>query len=99
MKNLLKLATFFIFIGLNLSTNIFAEADVKVWLGLTVGKTNQKEFSTSAIVKEIEINSPAQKAGIMKGDLINSINQKKIKNPIQYIKIIKSFKKRSITHY
>ena len=93
MKNLLKLATFFIFIGLNLSTNIFAEADVKVWLGLTVGKTNQKEFSTSAIVKEIEINSPAQKAGIMKGDLINSINQKKIKNPIQYIKTIKSLKK------
>ena len=29
----------------------------------------------------------------MKGDLINSINQKKIKNPIQYIKTIKSFKK------
>ena len=93
MKKLSKFCFLIFFLLINISSIALSESIENISIGMTVGKSNSKEFSTSAIVKDVEVNGPAQKAGIMKGDLINSINQKKIKNPIQYIKTIKSFKK------
>ena len=93
MKKLSKFCFLILFLLINISSIALSEASENISIGMTVGKSNSKEFSTSAIVKDVEVNGPAQKAGIMKGDLINSINQKKIKNSIQYIKTIKSFKK------
>ena len=65
---------------------ITPETEKKVWLGVIIGKSEKKEFSTSIMVKEVEAGSPAEKAGIKKGDLINSINKKKTKSPIHFIR-------------
>ncbi|MDC2969973.1 CHAT domain-containing protein [Candidatus Pelagibacter sp.] len=83
--------TFFILINFSLFSLSIANENISI--GITVGKSNSKEFSTSAIVKAVEDDSPAQKAGILKGDFISSINKTKIKSPIHYIKTIKSFNK------
>ncbi len=83
--------TFFILINFSLFSLSIANENISI--GITIGKSNSKEFSTSAIVKAVEDDSPAQKAGILKGDFISSINKTKIKNPIHYIKTIKSFNK------
>ena len=82
--------TFFILINFLLISLSIANENISI--GITIGKGNSKEFSTSAIVKAVE-DSPAQKAGILKGDFINSINKTKIKSPIHFIKTIKSFNK------
>ena len=86
MKKLAGLLIFTVLIFINLSTFVLAETKKKVWLGIIIAKSEQKEFSTSIMVKEVEAGSPAEKAGIKKGDLINSINKKKTKNPIHFIR-------------
>ena len=78
---------------INFSFITISAANENISIGITIGKSNSKEFSTSAIVKAVEDDSPAQKAGILKGDFINSINKTKIKSPIHFIKTIKSFNK------
>ena len=44
-----------------------------------------------AIVTDIQVNSPAQEAELQRGDLIYSINGKKIKGPIDLQRIVTSF--------
>ena len=93
MPKIAKICFLTFCILLNFSLISLSIADENISIGITIGKSNSKEFSTSAIVKAVEDNSPAQKAGILKGDFISSINKNKIKNPIHYIKTIKSFNK------
>ena len=81
---LLFILLFFSIHGINIY--VYAEEKEKAWLGLVITKTEQKEFSTSIMVKEVEAGSPAEKAGIKKGDLINSINKKKTKSPIHFVR-------------
>ena len=81
MKKLYLLFALFFFSIHGINTYVYAEENKKAWLGLVITKTEQKEFSTSIMVKEVEAGSPAEKAGIKKGDLINSINKKKNKEP------------------
>ena len=68
---LLFILLFFSIHGIN--TYVYAEEKEKVWLGVVITKTEQKEFSTSIMVKEVEAGSPAEKVGIKKGDLIDLI--------------------------
>ena len=91
MQKIANIHFFTFFILINFSLISLSIANENISIGITIGKSNSKEFSTSAIVKAVEDNSPAQKAGILKGDFISSINKTKIKNPIHYIKTIKSF--------
>jgi serine protease Do len=44
-----------------------------------------------AIITDIQVDSPAQKAELQRGDLIYSVNGKKIKNPSDLQRIISSF--------
>ena len=91
MKKIIKFCFLCFFILINFSSIVLSEEIESISVGLTIGKSHSKDFPTSAMVKNVEIDSPADKAGIKKGDLISSVNKKKIKNPVQYIKIIKSF--------
>ena len=93
MSKITNILFFIFFILINFSLFSLSIANENISIGITIGKDNSKEFSTSAIVKAVEDDSPAQKAGILKGDFISSINKTKIKNPIHYIKTIKSFNK------
>ena len=89
-KNFFYFYIFIVFANCFLSSSINAKEEIS--LGIIVGNDKSKEFLTSAIIKEVENGSPADKAGIIKGDLINSLNKKKIKNPIEFIKTLSSLK-------
>jgi len=67
----------------------------KVWLGIDVQeitellrKTLKLKSKDGVLVSDIEKQSPAFKSGIRTGDIIISINEKKIKNPGDYISVV-----------
>jgi len=67
----------------------------KVWLGIDVQeitellrKTLKLKSKDGVLVSDIEKQSPAFKSGIRTGDIIISINEKKIKNPSDYISVV-----------
>ncbi|MDR3347665.1 MAG: Do family serine endopeptidase [Helicobacteraceae bacterium] len=69
---------------------------VRAWLGVSIGdmKENLQEFYGSkegAVVMSVEAGSPAEKAGIKRGDLIVKIDNKRIENASQLKNTIGSF--------
>lgn len=67
------------------------------WLGATINGLSGMEFSAYGVskeeggvaVKKVPKNSKAAKSGLLEGDLILSVNQKKVSNQKQFLKIIK----------
>jgi len=91
MKKLYIFFALLCFSTLGVYTPIYADQNEKAWLGIAITKSKQKESSTSVMIKEVEAGSPAEEAGIKKGDLINSINNKKTKSPIHFIRTMNVF--------
>ena len=59
----------------------------KIWLGINL---EEKIYKTTSVlqVKKVDKNSPAYKAGIKKGDLIEFVNSEKIDTLFDFCKII-----------
>ena len=59
----------------------------KLWLGIKLTEINYK-ITSLVQVKKVEIHSPAYKAGIRKGDIIEFVNGQKIDSIFDFCKII-----------
>jgi len=75
---------------------------IPAWIGLTVQNIDERlsqylshsqdEYAAGgALVKKVEKNSPADKAGILEGDMILSIGDKNIRTSEDYHSIMKDF--------
>lgn len=67
----------------------FDENDKKPMLGVS---TKASENNDGALVENVVPNSPAQKIGLQKGDVITRVNDRNIYNPKDLVDAISSFK-------
>jgi len=83
----------------NIDEKVQASLSVSNWrglevqdLGLEIARRFRIEEKTGVVVVNVEANSPADRAGIIPGDVIIEINKKDINNLSSYESIISNLK-------
>ncbi|OGJ57134.1 RIP metalloprotease RseP [Candidatus Peregrinibacteria bacterium RIFOXYC2_FULL_33_13] len=59
-------------------------------------KADTGEFQPKVVFSEIYLNSPAEKAGLQKGDLVVKVNESNLDNPINFPKFIQENKGKKV---
>jgi len=81
----------------NVVTKLIEKGKVsRGFMGVNISKVTSElkrlyKHEKGAIVTDVQFDSPAQKAKLMRGDLIYAVNGKKVKNPSQLQRLITSF--------
>jgi thiol-disulfide isomerase/thioredoxin len=68
-----------------ISTNLFAQQQLKPWMGVHI-----EEVPNGVLIKKAVNDTPAFKAGFKAGDIVQTIDGKKVTNPKEMISIIQS---------
>ena len=81
----------------NIVTKLIEKGKVsRGFMGVNISKVTSKlkplyKHKKGAIVTDVQIDSPAQKANLMRGDLIYAVNDKQVKDPTELQRLITAF--------